>query len=239
MNPQLKPQPLTAEATLDSRVMFAFAHDLRTHLRTVMTRIQLVQRAGTSALSDGDQSLLHEAETAAAQMEDLLAAMVDYNEAGSPSQAPGQQVARLPLLLRGVVMECRNLLLAASADVHVQNELDVQVPAELQRVLKELLVNASKFRNPARPLRIEITTRREGELLTITVADNGIGVAPEYVERIFAPFQRLHGRDEYPGHGLGLATCRRLVERCGGSITVHPETPDRFLVTITLPLQNG
>jgi len=90
---------------------------------------------------------------------------------------------------------------------------------ELTQVFQNLLSNALKYRGDAPP-KIEISAKRDGALCVFSVRDNGIGIRSEYHDAIFTPFKRLHGR-EYPGTGIGLALCRRIIERQGGKIWVE------------------
>lgn len=236
MNPQLKPQP-TSDTPLEGRVMFGFAHDLRTHLRTILTRIQLIQRGGAPALPEEDQQLLNEAGTACVQMQGLIAAMVAYNEAGLAQPEDSTAKMRLSILLRGLALESKNAVERAGGSLEIANELDPEVATDLKKVLKELVTNACKFRDPQRPLRIVIKTQQSDQGLEITVADEGIGVAPEFLDRIFTPFQRLNGKDTYEGYGLGLATARRMVESWGGRIQGERDPDNRFVVRLNVPVE--
>lgn len=107
-------------------------------------------------------------------------------------------------------------------------------PTQLTLVFQNLIGNAIKFRRKDRPARIEVGARRDGGMWTIWVQDDGIGIDPQYFERIFLIFQRLHTRTEYPGTGIGLAMCQRIVERLGGRIWVEsaPGEGAKFLFTL-------
>jgi signal transduction histidine kinase len=203
-------------------VNFKFAHDVRTYLRTVVTRIQLVQNSAAALLPQEDQAMLKEAAAAARDIEGLLTAMTAYWDGNGDDGT-----VNLHLLLRGLLIESKPVLAEAGAKVDIPNDLGLPVPAGMKGVLKELLTNACRFRSPERPPHIVISGRMvEGsdpQAAEVVVQDNGIGVEPRYLEKIFAPFYRLHSRDEFPGYGLGLATCRRMVENWGGSIVA--ETP--------------
>ena len=106
--------------------------------------------------------------------------------------------------------------------------------SELEQLMQNLLSNAIKFRGAAAPL-IHVGTVRAGSTWTISVADNGIGIAAEYQERIFVVFQRLHTRAQYPGSGVGLAICKKIVERHGGHIGVVSSPGGGVTFSFTMP----
>jgi signal transduction histidine kinase len=199
--------------------MYAFAHDLRGHLRTVITRIQLVQRRGGGTLPQEDQGLLCEAGKSAGDIDGLMNSMLSLVD---PEVVTDE--TSLPLLIQGSLIELESNLVEAGAEVAVDNSLDIPVPAGLRSVLKELVTNACKFRDTARPLKIHIAADMTPEgLVRLAVTDNGTGVTPPYLEKIFMPFARLHAQGDYPGHGLGLAICRRVMSGMNGDI--HAQAP--------------
>jgi light-regulated signal transduction histidine kinase (bacteriophytochrome) len=102
-------------------------------------------------------------------------------------------------------------------------------------VFQNLIANAVKFRRPDRAPRVTIAAERTDGEWQVTVTDNGIGVEPEYADRIFVIFQRLHTRTAYEGTGIGLAMCRKIIEYHGGRIWLGPAPPDggsRFCFTL-------
>ena len=103
----------------------------------------------------------------------------------------------------------------------------------LTQLYQNLIGNALKF-VADRPLEIHLTASAEGDWWTLGVKDNGIGIKPEYAQKIFEAFQRLHGRSEFEGTGIGLAICRKTVARHGGRLWVksHPEEGSHFQFTI-------
>ena len=98
-------------------------------------------------------------------------------------------------------------------------------PTQLVQLFQNLIGNALKFRAD-RPPQIHVSARRESHAWMIAVADNGIGIEPQYLERIFGLGERLHSISAYPGNGIGLATCEKIVERHGGRIWATSPGPD-------------
>jgi signal transduction histidine kinase len=123
-------------------------------------------------------------------------------------------------------------------------------PLQMRQLLQNLIGNALKFHRPEAPpvVRLdsqiladgvavgeEIVTNGDHKLYQLTVADNGIGFDEKYLDRIFTPFQRLHSRNEYEGTGMGLAVCRKIVERHGGSITAKSTPGSGTTFQVILP----
>jgi chemotaxis family two-component system sensor kinase Cph1 len=106
------------------------------------------------------------------------------------------------------------------------------------QLLQNLIDNSIKFRSKEPP-RIHVGARQLSERLLFFVRDNGIGIDPQYTGRVFAIFQRLHSRDDYPGTGIGLAICRKIIERHGGHIWVDSEPGKGATFYFTLPPVQG
>jgi light-regulated signal transduction histidine kinase (bacteriophytochrome) len=109
---------------------------------------------------------------------------------------------------------------------------------QFTQLFQNLIDNALKFRKNEPP-RVHVTAQPDDDHWLFSVRDNGIGIEPEYADRIFVMFQRLHGREEYPGTGIGLAICRKIVERHGGQIWVESEPDKETTFFFTLPYERG
>ena len=121
-------------------------------------------------------------------------------------------------------------------------------PLQMRQLLQNLIANALKFRKPHTAPTVEVMSEiveedshssgQDGreDLVKICVRDNGIGFDEKYLDRIFTPFQRLHGRNEYEGTGIGLAVCRKIVERHGGTLTAKSTPGEGATFIATLPL---
>jgi signal transduction histidine kinase len=112
-------------------------------------------------------------------------------------------------------------------------------PSFLTQLFQNLIGNAIKYRHPSVAPQVRIFVRASSRCWSIGVQDNGIGFAQKNAEEIFQPFRRLHGRTEYPGSGLGLATCRRIVQKHGGEIRAEAVPGEGAIFIFTLPREKG
>lgn len=135
---------------------------------------------------------------------------------------------------------CANLKLAIneSAACVIYNDLPIvhADASQLTQVFQNLIGNAIKFRS-SQPPQIHITAEQRGAEWVFAVCDNGIGIDPQYAQRIFVIFQRLHTRTEYPGTGIGLSIFKKIIERHGGQIWVEPVSMPGSRFVFTLPYE--
>jgi light-regulated signal transduction histidine kinase (bacteriophytochrome) len=123
-------------------------------------------------------------------------------------------------VVRSVLLNLTEAINESSAKIEVSELPALPAdPRQMSQLFQNLLSNAIKYRGPAE-LRIHVSAQRKGDFWIFVIRDNGIGIAPEYSERIFGVFKRLHG-SEYPGTGIGLAICKKIVEQHGGQIWVN------------------
>lgn len=216
---------------------YVVSHDLQEPLRMVSSYLQLLSRRYRGRLDDEADEFIGFAADGARRMSAMIDGLLQYARV----ETQGQPFAETDL--EQVLTETlANLSLAieeAGALVEHGPLPRLQADAtQMQRLFQNLIGNALKFRGDAPP-QIRIDAEREGGLWAISVTDNGIGIPPAQAERIFLMFQRLHTREEYPGLGIGLAVCRRIVERHGGRIEVRSNPGGGAIFRFTLPAGDG
>ncbi len=210
---------------------YAASHDLQESLRTVSIYSQLLVRQCDTDGPDAARFAGYVV-NATSRMESLLKGILAYSRAAEPTEGPA--TCDSETVLKSALHNLKEALVESSATV-THDTLPVVGCSEdlLLEVFQNLLSNAIKYRT-ARPPAIHLSATHEGGWLKFSIADNGIGIKPEYVKKIFGMFKRLH-RDEYPGVGIGLAICKRIVERYGGRIWVEPEPGRGATFYFTLP----
>jgi PAS domain S-box-containing protein len=198
---------------------YVTSHDLQEPLRTISTFIQLLEQHLDGALDARGAEFIKFTVEGAQRMQALIRDLLAYTHVGGSTQAFAA-VDGEALLVR-VLGDLRLAIDDSGAEVSHDTLPTLHGDAgQLGLVLQNLIGNALKFRSQA-PLRIHVTARRGGGQWEFAVRDNGIGIEPRHAERIFQVFQRLHTRSEYPGTGVGLAICKKIIERHGGRIWVE------------------
>lgn len=197
---------------------YVASHDLREPLRMINIYSELLIQECGPAVSEKAREFAGYIHSSVARMEQLIEDVLQYSQAVHEQPEVEAAPVSLRRSLDQALAVLQERLEAADAEIETQ-ELPVVLADEIQMgiVFQNLLSNALKYADPNRPLQIRIWAERRNDSWTIHFADNGIGFEPQFAERIFGLFKRLHGRD-VPGTGLGLAICRRILERCGGSI---------------------
>lgn len=194
----------------------AFAHDLRHYLRQSITQSQLALRRSEAQLTPELKTTLELVVRAGLKCDELIKAMAQYSEAGTQ---PGRTWP-LRRALQALPLDVRPQLDAVGARLSIEysgNE-SPDIPQSLQELWQELVTNSIRFRRPEVLLEIVLQVRLEPERIHFHFHDTGIGIAPQHREEIFRPFRRLHARDAYPGFGLGLPKCRKILSSLGGDI---------------------
>jgi len=167
------------------------------------------------------------------RMQALISALLDYSRVGT---RVGEFIELdLEVVLADVLAILRGAFEETGAIV-THDPLPCMRGDRVQigQLIQNLIGNAMKFHGNLPP-RVHVSAARQDGAWQISVMDHGIGIEPEYVERVFVIFERLHGPEEYPGTGIGLAICKRIVERHGGRIWVEPTPGNGATFCFTLP----
>ncbi len=200
---------------------YVAAHDLQEPLRMVSNHIQLLARRYRGRLDQDADEFIDFAMEGANRLRSLISDLLAYSKVG----ASGKTFASVEL--EGVFEQVMTNLRRAIEEGRVTISHD-PLPMvlgdgeQMTQLLQNLIDNSIKFHGKEPP-RVHVGARQLSEKWLVFVRDNGIGIAPQYTEKVFVIFQRLHSRDDYPGTGIGLAICRKIIERHGGHIWVDSE----------------
>ena len=213
---------------------YVASHDLQEPLRMVASYTQLLARRYRGKLDSNADEFIGYAVDGVNRMQRLIQDLLTYSRVGTQGREPGP--CDTAQVMRHVVGTLRAPIEEAGAEVKVEPLPTVLADeTQLSQLFQNLLSNALKFHGPA-PARVEVAAASEGpDWWRFTVKDQGLGIDPQYFERIFIIFQRLHGREEYPGTGIGLAICKKIVERHGGRIGVESRPGEGSTFWFTLP----
>jgi signal transduction histidine kinase len=211
------------------------SHDLQEPLRKVQAFGEQLELGWSDQLGEEGQEHVARMRRAASRMQALIDDLLQFARIATD----GAQFAPVPL--DAVVAAAQSDLELALAET--RGEVLVEpLPTvmgdhrQIEQIFCNLLANAIKFRRPDVPPVVHIAARTHDGCAEVSVTDNGIGFEDAYRERIFGIFERLHTREHYPGTGIGLALCRRILERHGGSIEAHGEPNEGTTIVLTLPL---
>jgi two-component system, sensor histidine kinase and response regulator len=212
---------------------YSVAHDLRAPLRGIQGYVAMLKDEYASSLDDVARNYAERACLAAGRMDKMILDLLAYGRV-SHADAPMEKVD-LRAHIESALSEFSADIQAKGAEVSVRME-DMQITTSrilLAQILSNLIGNALKFVQPGKKPRVEIEATRSGDHVAICVRDQGIGIDPAYVEKIFNVFEKLH-TEPFPGTGIGLAIVRKAVERLGGKIAVEsqPGQGARFIVEL-------
>jgi signal transduction histidine kinase len=216
---RLRTEELTRSNAELEQFAYIASHDLQEPLRSVVTYAQLLERRFESVLDADGKEFLGYIEDGGRRMSRLVQDLLSY------SRVLHEESERLDVdcasIIVDVLKDLRLEIAEAGAQVDIGNLPRISGNrTQIQQVFHNLIGNALKYRTPGMPALVHVGAELLNDRWRFRVSDNGIGIAPEYHERVFGLFKRLH-RDRYPGTGLGLAMCRRAIEAHGGRIWVE------------------
>jgi two-component system, chemotaxis family, sensor kinase Cph1 len=216
---------------------FAFiaSHDLQEPLRKILAFGDLLVRKSLDKLNEEGKEYLTRMQNSTKRMQQLIRDLLKYARVAAHTEP--QDTVDLREAVMEVISDLELKIERFGANVEV-----FELPAvkgeksQIRQLFQNLIANALKFHGEEQP-HIKIYSRLTDHDCRIFVEDNGIGFDEKYLDRMFAPFQRLHGKSAYEGTGMGLAICRKIVERHGGSITAKSKPGEGSTFIITLPLE--
>lgn len=212
---------------------YVASHDLQEPLRMVASYTQLLARRYKGKLDEDAEEFINFAVDGANRMQQLIQDLLSYSRVTTRGKTLSLTQAEAGC--SAAIANLQESIQEANAVVNVASLPTVLADAtQLTQLFQNLIANAIKYRNERKP-EIYVDARPNGKEWVFSVRDNGIGIEPQYFERIFQMFQRLHTRKEYSGTGIGLAVCRKIVERHGGRIWVESEAGKGSTFLFTIP----
>ncbi|SEV96628.1 PAS domain S-box protein [Natrinema salifodinae] len=212
---------------------YAASHDLQEPLRMISSYLSLIESRYADDLDDDGEEFIEYAVDGADRMREMIDGLLAY----SRIETQGEPFE--PVDLDDIVADVREDLQFRIEETDAELTIDDLPrvegdPSQFRQVFQNLLSNAIEYCGDDPP-HVRVTAERQGRTWKLSVADEGIGIDPDQQDRIFEVFQRLHGREEYDGTGIGLALCRRIVERHDGEIRVDSEPGEGATFSFTLP----
>jgi signal transduction histidine kinase len=216
---------------------YVASHDLQEPLRKVASFCQLLEQRYGGQLDERGEQYIAFAVDGAKRMQRLITDLLTFSRVGRTSEG-FEAVDLAPVVRRSwSSLDERVRDTGADLEVEVGGAVVHGDASLLQMLMTNLLSNAIKYRRPDQPPRIRVSAVPDGGRLLVQVADNGIGIPEEYADKVFVIFQRLHGRDEYEGTGIGLALAKKVVEFHGGTIGLVPSPLGGTCLSFSLPLE--
>jgi len=211
----------------------AASHDLQEPLRMVASFVQLLERRYKGKLDSEADEFISFALAGTARMQRLISDLLDYAKVGTRGKelVPVESSAALEQALQNLMIaikESHTTVTSAPLPRVIADE------SQLIRLFQNLIANAIKFHG-TEPPRIHVGGEQKEGVWVFSVQDNGIGLAPEHFNKIFLIFKRVYSESEYPGTGIGLAVCKKIVERHGGKIWVESEPGKGATFYFTMP----
>ena len=228
-----KTEALTRSNQELEQFAYVASHDLQEPLRMVTSYVQLLARRYQNRLDSNAEEFINFAMDGATRMHTLINGLLAYSRVGTRGK-PFEPTNCETILQQS--LDNLKMTMEESGAVVTHDSLPTVMADDLQlgQLFQNLIGNAIKFHGEEPP-RVHVSAKPDGKQWVFSVRDNGIGIAPEFAERIFIIFQRLHDKEKYPGTGIGLAVCKKIVECHGGRIWVGSELGKGATFYFTLP----
>ena len=218
---------------------YSISHDMRQPLRMISSYLQLLEMSLAETLDADKREYLRFATDGAKRLDQMLVALLEYSRIGRKGEPTAWAQSRT--ILDEALLFLQPAIVEARADVRIEGEWPRVCVShdEMSRLLQNLIGNALKFRVAGRTPAITVTSETRAHEWRVCVADNGAGINPAQLGRLFQVFQRLHSRATYEGPGIGLALCRKIAEHHGGRIWAKSPGEDRgSTFCVELPLES-
>jgi light-regulated signal transduction histidine kinase (bacteriophytochrome) len=228
---------LTESNSALEQFAYVASHDLQEPLRTISTYAQLLTNKYRGALdADADQFLAFLI-SASARMSALVTDLLAYARLTTEEERPSS--VALDEDLEAALTHLDQAIIESGASITHDPMPTLEVDrGQMVRLFQNLIGNAIKYRKPDQPPKVHVSAEQKGAEWVISVSDNGIGFDPKYASTIFDPFKRLHTAEEYPGTGVGLAICRRIVQAQRGRIWAESQPGEGTTICFTLPVDS-
>jgi light-regulated signal transduction histidine kinase (bacteriophytochrome) len=216
---------------------YVASHDLQEPLRVVASYVKLLDRRYKDKLDSDAHEFIDYAVEGSTRMQQMINDLLVFSRVGTKGKP--FEPTDLGSIFNRVSANLSVSISENNASI-THDPLPVVFADDLQmtQLFQNLIGNAIKFRSIDRAPMIHISVKKLEESWEFSVIDNGIGIDPEYFNRIFIIFNRLHTKDEYPGSGIGLAICKKIVERHGGRIWVESRPDEGSTFHFTIPLRS-
>lgn len=212
------------------------AHDLQEPLRKIQSFSDRLKKKSKDLLTGESLDYLERIESSAQRMQVLINDLLTYSRITTKAQP--FLTLDLNQVVAQVISDLEIRLEQSQGKVEWKNLCSVKAdPTQMYQLFQNLITNALKFKKPDTTPIVKVESKIINNSCQITITDNGIGFDEKYLDRIFTIFQRLHGRHEYEGTGIGLAVCRKIVDRHGGLITAKSTLGEGSTFIITLPMK--
>ncbi|MFC1595778.1 ATP-binding protein [Candidatus Margulisiibacteriota bacterium] len=211
---------------------YVASHDLQEPLRMISSYVQLLEKKHKDKFDDDTKTFINYAVEGAKRMQQLIKDLLEYSRVST--QGKEYKVVDCMEIMEHVVDNMKLAIKESKAEITYEALPLVKGDThQLLQLFQNLVGNALKFKGEDAP-KIKVSSRAQRTHWLIAVSDNGLGIDPQMSERIFEVFQRLHSKDDYPGTGIGLAICKKIVEHHGGSMWVEPNTDQGSVFYFTI-----